>query len=194
MTAAKGVPGVLACALLVAGCAPAAGSAAARVGGDALEPTETSARPVDCRSLLDTVIERQRVGDTAGAINAELDVLGDQCSYEYRVFADYASIKVISRVDPGGACPDPLEFNVEPAAVELARRDGFCTDPSPEPAPEPSWMCTYEPTYDYDWHDDVVCSNGSEAHRPYLREWDDFVTEDEIMESAREYELQLNAR
>ena len=28
--------------------------------------------------------------------------------------------------------------------------------------------------------------------RPYLREWDSFITRDEIMESAREYELFLN--
>lgn len=44
-----------------------------------------------------------------------------------------------------------------------------------------------------DWHDDAVCSNVSELHRPYLREWDDFVTEAELMESASEYAAELNA-
>lgn len=207
MKGARGLLGILACVLLVSGCATTPSSYAGNSGGDAPAPIPT-AEPVDCPTLVDTVIERQRLGDTAGAINAELDVLGDQCPHEYSVFVDYASIMVMSRVVPGGPCPDPGEFNVEPEAVELARRDGLCTDPSPEPAPEPSWepipgpseadpglshwTCTYQPTYNYDWHDDVVCSNGSEAHRPYLREWDEYVTEDEIMESAREYEDQLN--
>ena len=56
-----------------------------------------------------------------------------------------------------------------------------------------SWSCTYSATYNDDWHDDVLCSNGSESHRPYLREWDTFVEQWEIMESAAEYEAELNA-
>ena len=55
------------------------------------------------------------------------------------------------------------------------------------------WTCSYVPTMNEDWHDDVVCSNGSEQHRPYLREWDEFVTEAELMESASEYAAELNA-
>jgi len=54
------------------------------------------------------------------------------------------------------------------------------------------WTCYYEPTMNEDWHDDAVCGNGSETVRPYLREWDDFVTEAELMESAYEYAAQLN--
>lgn len=56
-----------------------------------------------------------------------------------------------------------------------------------------SWSCTLSTTYNDDWHDDVVCSNGSESHRPYLREWDTFVEQREILESAAEYEAELNA-
>lgn len=73
------------------------------------------------------------------------------------------------------------------------------SDPDTAPGPdsgEPgaaAWTCYYDATFNYDWHDDVVCSNGTEQQRPYLREWDDYVTEDEIMESAREYEQQLNS-
>ena len=62
-----------------------------------------------------------------------------------------------------------------------------------EPGAEPAWVCAYAPTYDQDWHNDVLCSNGVDEDRPYLREWDAFVTEDEIMESAQEYEDGLNA-
>jgi len=55
------------------------------------------------------------------------------------------------------------------------------------------WSCHLDVTFNEDWHDDVVCTNGVEAHRPYLREWDDFVEEWELMESAAEYEAELNA-
>jgi len=56
-----------------------------------------------------------------------------------------------------------------------------------------SWSCDLAPTFNDDWHDDVLCSNGSESHRPYLREWDTFVEEWEILNSAKEYEAELNA-
>ena len=56
-----------------------------------------------------------------------------------------------------------------------------------------AWSCSYDETWNDDWHDDVICSNGSEAHRPYLREWDAFVEYWEIMESAAEYEAELNS-
>lgn len=55
------------------------------------------------------------------------------------------------------------------------------------------WTCRYSPTWNDDWHDDVVCSDGSDSHRPYLRDWDSFVEEWEIMESAAQYEAELNA-
>lgn len=58
--------------------------------------------------------------------------------------------------------------------------------------PPTSWICSYSPTMNRDWHDDVTCTNGVEEQRPYLREWDSFVTQAEIMESAREYEQELN--
>jgi hypothetical protein len=57
-----------------------------------------------------------------------------------------------------------------------------------------SWHCAYSATINNDWHDDVLCSNGTETHRPYLRPEDSFVTGPEIMRSAREYERQLNSR
>jgi hypothetical protein len=62
----------------------------------------------------------------------------------------------------------------------------------PAPEPDPVWTCVYSPTYNEDWHDDVECSNGIDVDRPYLREWDSYVTQDEIMAAAAEYELSLN--
>lgn len=64
-------------------------------------------------------------------------------------------------------------------------------DPHPTPAAQP-WVCSYSPTYDQNWHNDALCTNGVESLRPTLREWDSHVTEDELMESAREYATQLN--
>lgn len=60
-------------------------------------------------------------------------------------------------------------------------------------ATQVGWVCSYEPTINDDWHDDVLCHKGKDSDRPYLREWDGFVTYDELMESAREYEATLNA-
>ena len=83
--------------------------------------------------------------------------------------------------------PEPYVPEEQPGGIP----DGI-PDEGDIPEPVSSWTCTYDVTYNDDWHDDVVCSNGSEAHRPSLREWDDFVTEAELMESAREYAAELN--
>ncbi|MCR2813047.1 hypothetical protein [Microbacterium sp. zg.Y1084] len=56
------------------------------------------------------------------------------------------------------------------------------------------WSCFLDPTFNEDWHDDVVCTNGSERHRPHLREWDSFVEEWELLQSAEEYGQHLNSR
>ena len=74
-------------------------------------------------------------------------------------------------------------FTCEPAAA-------------PQEASDPSivrrWTCFYSPTYDRDWHNDVLCSDGARQQRPYLRPWDSFVTEAEIMASAADHERRLN--
>jgi len=95
-----------------------------------------------------------------------------------------------SRYDVG----DELDDNGPPEQA-AAEPDADIVDPAPAPAPAPasSWSCHYVPTYDEDWHNDVLCSNGTDVDRPYLRPGDDFVTQDEIMESAHEYEDELNA-
>lgn len=81
----------------------------------------------------------------------------------------------------------PYEPPAEPSYAPPAPR----YEPPPPPPPA-GWRCRYSPTMNYDWHDDALCSNGTDSIRPYLREWDSFVTEDELMESARDYEQDLN--
>lgn len=55
------------------------------------------------------------------------------------------------------------------------------------------WQCTYDPTMNEDWYDDVLCRYGTQTERPRLREWDDFVEEWEMRESAAEYQDLLNS-
>jgi len=95
-----------------------------------------------------------------------------------------------SRYDPS----EELDDNGPPEQVAVEPVEPAPAAPEP-PAPEPvaAWTCSYDPTYDEDWHNDVVCTDGIGVDRPYLRPDDDFITEDEIMESAREYEDALNA-
>ena len=149
-----------------------------------------------CSTLFNSILSRERVGDTAGAINAELDALGDSCPSRYQVFVDYVSIKGSARAAGASACSEYRTYDLRPAAIALARKDGFCSAPKKDygRADSAVWRCEYEPTFNEDWHDDAVCSNGVEQQRPYLRKWDSFVTEAELMDSAREYEQQLNGR
>ena len=69
-------------------------------------------------------------GDTAGAINAELDALGDHCPDKYKVFVDYVSIKGFADVGAGGACAEYCAYDVQAEAIGLARQDGYCSGSS----------------------------------------------------------------
>lgn len=85
----------------------------------------------------------------------------------------------------------PYEAQDDPAYGAPTYED-FTSETPPDWVVE--WTCYYSPTYNYDWHDDVLCTNGTQQERPYLRSGDSFVTETEMREAAREYERQLNAR
>lgn len=150
--------------------------------------------PTSCSSLFQTIMRRERSGDTARAIDAELDELGGRCPKKYQVFVDYVSVKSFADVGAGGSCAEYSAYDLRAKALRMARRHGYCSagDQVATVPDTADWECTYSPTYNNDWHDDVVCTNGSEQVRPSLRNWDSFVTEAEIMESAREYEAQLN--
>lgn len=57
----------------------------------------------------------------------------------------------------------------------------------------PTWVCLYEPTINYDWHDDVLCTDGVRRERPYLLPNESFVTDDELMREVAKYEDYLNS-
>lgn len=80
--------------------------------------------------------------------------------------------------------------------------------PPPDPvyeteAPDPpapwqpsvdSWSCFWDPTMNEDWHDDVLCTNGAQRDRPLLlTDWG-YVTYDDMMVAAADYEDWLNSR
>ena len=54
------------------------------------------------------------------------------------------------------------------------------------------WLCIWDPTFNDDWHDDYVCSNGTNIDRPYLLPEDPFVESGEIDAAAAAYEDRLN--
>ena len=56
------------------------------------------------------------------------------------------------------------------------------------------WACVWSPTTNENWHDDVLCTNGVAADRPILLSDQSFVTQDEMMRAAIQYEADLNSR
>lgn len=182
-------------ALLVgplAGCAPSPYSEPDGNAFDRSDAANADSGATSCQSLFESVMASVRNGDTDSAINTELDALGDRCLDRYQVFVDYMSVRGFADLDPNGSCSDYVNSGVGEEAVRLARGDGLCSGGQSSVGGSRVWRCSYSPTYNDDWHDDVVCSNGEEEERPYLREWDNFITEAELMESARQFEAQLN--
>lgn len=176
--------------LLVGGCATGpvefAGPGTSNAGSH--DGAATQGR--SCDALLERAIERTLVG---GDASAPVERLAGRCPAEYKIFTDYSSMKAMAGIgEASSVCPDPSELNVSPEAVERAERDGLCSSEAGGDVSDAGWTCVYSPSLNDDWHDDVLCSNGFDQERPRLREWDSFVTEDEIMESAREYEAALN--
>jgi len=95
--------------------------------------------------------------------------------------------------DPGTDCD--FENGASEWKRNLVESDLRCEgfSESKSPAPDNGWTCYSDVTLNDDWHDDVLCRNGDQVLRPYLREWDDFVTEGEMTESADKFEAELNA-
>ena len=82
---------------------------------------------VTCDDALATVVDRIRTDDTAGAINSEIDWLSSNCSAEYGVFADYASMRGTAEQSGPDDC-DSLTQYIGLEAIALLREDGLCSD------------------------------------------------------------------
>lgn len=99
--------------MLLASCSTYGGTSAASV------PSFT------CGDVLATVVQRERTGDTAGAINAEVEWLSSNCSTEYNILIDYVSTKGM----PGSSSSDSCEIYAQFAgeeAIALLAEDGVC--------------------------------------------------------------------
>lgn len=87
----------------------------------------------------------------------------------------------------------PVEPDWEESAAAQARQFDEARAAREFEQTQQSWTCDYSPTYDRDWHNDVLCTNGVESDRPYLLEGDSYITPDEIERAARQHEDALNA-
>lgn len=65
---------------------------------------------------------------------------------------------------------------------------------NPEPPTAKAWSCGWSPTMNENWHDDVLCTNGVDQDRPILLPDWSYVTKDDMMAEARNYENYLNSR
>lgn len=81
---------------------------------------------VDCEGALATVLAREKSGDTAGAINSELDWLTQNCSSEYGIFTDYVSAKGMAEQFGPDTC-DSLAQHIGREAIGLLSADGLCS-------------------------------------------------------------------
>lgn len=152
------------------------------------------------KNLASLIPDGAQVSLVPVATMAEIDVYGRLLRYVDTVdgldvgAAQIGAGLAIARYDSrDGYGTHPRESDY--VALDEATRNVGCEPVAALVPADPGsvrWVCSFSATYDRDWHNDVLCSNGIDEVRPYLREWDSFVTEDEIMESAREYERELN--
>jgi len=92
-----------------------------------------------------SVIQRERVGDTAGAINSEIQWLSDNCDEEYDIVIGYISTAGLAKGQFGPVtCDFLLSRNIHPESVRLLRADGHCTGsgseaPSTDASAQSQW-------------------------------------------------------
>ncbi|WP_374457045.1 hypothetical protein [Nocardioides sp.] len=83
-----------------------------------------------------------------------------------------------------------LVTGVGPAAQASPRTDDARAVVASSAASQ--WTCRWAPTMDHNWHNDALCSNGVKQVRPYLRPGDTYITQDELMRSARAWAAARN--
>ena len=112
-------------------------------------PTSSSnssgSQAVSCIDVAASVIQRERVGDTAGAINSEIQWLSDNCDEEYDIVIGYISTAGLAKGQFGPVtCDFLLSRNIHPESVRLLRADGHCTGsgseaPSTDASAQSQW-------------------------------------------------------
>jgi len=98
---------------------------ASAVGACSSTTTTRANSTQSCVEVLATVVARERTGDTAGRINAELDWLSANCPTQYDIATDYFAARVSLTGPYATDCAD-LSSRVREEALELLRDDGLC--------------------------------------------------------------------
>jgi hypothetical protein len=84
-----------------------------------------------CEDVMQSVLQRERVGDTAGAINGEMQFLLDNCPSQYDAITGFIAAKIA--IVNSGFEPCPVwPQRVGEAAAALLQNEGLC---QPEQAP-----------------------------------------------------------
>lgn len=105
----------------------------------------SSSQLVSCDDVAASVIQRERVGDTAGVINSEIQWLSENCGDEYDIAIDYLSTASMAKGQFGPeTCDFLLERNIHPESVRLLRAEELCTDsssdnPWTDTSPQTQW-------------------------------------------------------
>lgn len=81
---------------------------------------------ITCEDVQTTVVHRVRTGDTAGAINSEMDWLSSNCSAAYSIVVDYISEKGSAENFGPDTC-DSLAQYIGPESIALLSADGLCS-------------------------------------------------------------------
>lgn len=85
--------------------------------------------------------------------------------------------------------PQSVNEDYEPSDQEIQQAE----QESWEKITGEKWSCSYDPSMNDNWHDDVLCTTGPNSHRPILLPDQGFVTEAEMQAAGQEYEDYLNA-
>lgn len=108
---------VLGATIALLGCSSYASSGSSNYSPD---------RPsLSCDEVLASVIQRERVGDTAGAINGEMQFLSDNCPSQYDAVTGFISAK-IGIASSGFEPCDLWPARVGDEATALIRAEGLC--------------------------------------------------------------------
>lgn len=93
---------------------------------------------------------------------------------------------------PASSVPPPVRYvedDFEPSDIEIEEAQQRAW----EDVTGQRWSCFYDPTFNENWHDDVLCTDGPTSHRPVLLEDWGFVTEADMRSAGEDYEIFLNS-
>lgn len=100
--------------------------------------------------------------------------------------------EIVAAFDPPERTAQPRQYEPVEEFVPTDAEIGHAQREALQDFAGDEWTCSYDPTMDENWHNDILCGNGVTYHRPFLTEDDSFVTEDEARAAAATYEDYLN--